>query len=227
MAQICRCCNHKDRLKLDRQLVQGIAISTISREFNVSTDSVAHHRDHHLSRQLAQAASKSSLSQNQNMLSEIEDLITRTKKILITAEEKDQPLIALTAIREARGGYELLTKIAFQLHQCRMSEIELERLKDKEGSSEDQEEFKKSLKCLTDTELEVLLALQNKMATQDRSINALEAAGKVEIQRLNTEVDNFIPRRTRPPEKAPQCLTPKDEVTYRIRPIPPITIPGR
>lgn len=48
MARTCTICGHVDRLEIDRQLLRGDSIAGISRNFAVSEDSLARHRDKHL-----------------------------------------------------------------------------------------------------------------------------------------------------------------------------------
>ncbi len=174
MTQVCRTCNHTNRLDIDRALVSGKSKASVAREFGVSVDSLSYHAEHHLSRQLVQAYEKKEALEGLNLLSEIEDLLQRTKRILTEAEKKKKYNLALRAIREARGVYELLSKIAFALHQARLTELELERERDGTAAVERDVGFQERLSILTDAELDVLVMLLLKVHKQTPELVKLD-----------------------------------------------------
>jgi hypothetical protein len=111
--------------------------------------------------------------ESMNILSEVEGLITRTKTILDTVEGKKQYGLALSAIREVRGSYELLSKIAFSLHSARLQEIELERMKSGTDQEEQNREFAERIKVLSDDEMTVLMLIQRKVRMQNKDLQCL------------------------------------------------------
>lgn len=173
MAQACIICNHSSRLEIDRALVAGKSLAGINREFGVSMNSLANHRDRHLSRQMIQAWEKKELMEGMNILGELEGLITRTKRILDEAERTKKYNTALSAIREARGSYELMSKIVYSMHQAKITELELERTKEQAGQQNDEAEVAEGLKILTMDELKVFNKLIQKVHTQNSSMNPL------------------------------------------------------
>ena len=163
MSQACKICNHPKRLQIDRELVQGKSKSGISRKYDVPLNSVDYHAQNHLSHQLRTAYEKKAAIEGLDLLSEIEELIRRSKRIMDQAESENKLNTALNAIGQARGSYELLSKIAFSLHQARLAELELEREKSGEANAEEIEELsREALDRLTDREADLLLRLIDK-----------------------------------------------------------------
>ncbi len=124
MGMSCSICNNSKRLEIDRELVKGISHSKIARVFNVSHDSVRYHSINHLSRQLIKSNEMQQAIVSGGLVSEMEDLLTRSKNILNKAEAKGQLNTALSAIAQTRGTLELMAKIAATLHQIRAQELE-------------------------------------------------------------------------------------------------------
>jgi len=145
MTMTCSICNNKNKLEIDRKLAQGISYQKIANEYGVSAQSVRNHAMNHLSHQLVGAWQKKEALESLDILSEIEDLLRRTKAILTKAEDKKNYNLALNAIKEARGSYELLSKIAFALHQSRIAELQIEQEKNQNISAENDAEFNEGL----------------------------------------------------------------------------------
>jgi hypothetical protein len=105
-----------------------------------------------------------------NLLSGIEDLLNRTQRILSLAEQDKRYKLALDAIGQARGVYELLAKIAVSLHQARLAELELERRHAAQTEQTDvKAEFEK-MEVLTMAEADLFVKLLFKMHNADRSL---------------------------------------------------------
>jgi len=136
---------------------------------------------------LVQAYQKKESLESLNLLSEIEDLLRRTKAILDTAEAEKKYGIALKAIAEARGSYELLSKIAFALHQSRCTELELQRMLSGAREHEREQEQTELLKVLSDSELEMLAKLQLKIHTQDPKMKIILDAPALTFDDLKWE----------------------------------------
>ena len=168
MTQVCAICQHTQRLDIDRAIISCKSKASIAREYSVSESSLSNHGKNHLSRQLVQAFEKRDALESMNLLGSIETLLSRTSAILDKAESKKNYGIALKAIREMRGSYELLSKIAFSLHQARLSELELERVRSGETDMAEQEDNEKRLKILTNEELDIYFYILKKLDTQDK-----------------------------------------------------------
>jgi len=163
MPRVCQVCSSNSRLEIDRQLVQGKSYSGIAREYDLDEQAVRRHAQEHLSHQLVSAWQKKEALQGLDLLGEIEDLLQRTKAILTKAEDKKHYALALSAIKEARGTYELLSKIAFTLHQAKMAELELEHERTGQTEVEAREAQAEKLSRLSDAELALLHLLTRRM----------------------------------------------------------------
>lgn len=202
MGKACYICNHPNRLEIDRELTAGKSRASISRNFDVSENSLLNHAENHLSRQLAQAMQKKQALEATGLLNGIEDLLSRTKNILTIAEEKKRYGLALGAIREARGTYELLSKIAFSLHEARLVELQIERERSGEADSERQHESAEKVRVLTTAELEMLEKLLQKMEDQDSTMIIIPDKPKAEWLNAGRTADDYEPEEeeSEPPE---------------------------
>lgn len=164
---------HPKKLEMEREYMEGQPVSEIARKYGVSADALYHHTEHNLSRQLVQAYQQKELNESMDILGGIEDLLKKTRRILDHAEKDKKHRLALSAIKEARGSYELLSKIAYALHQARLAEIELERLQQATNHDDTEEQVAEAIKILSFDELKVLERLTRKIRTQNPKFNAL------------------------------------------------------
>jgi hypothetical protein len=202
MGMSCVICNHSKRLEIDRALMAGRSLAGIAREYNVSESSLTNHRDNHISRQLIQAWEKKELMEGMNVLEELEQLIHRTKKILDEAERTKKYGIALSAVRETRGTFELMSKIAYSLHQAKLTELELERSKEQAEQADSEAYVQESLQILSFDELKVFNKLIQKIHIQDRDMNCLTIRNRRwptadEKQEKEDNQNNGVLRRTK------------------------------
>ena len=160
MSGVCTICNHKKRLRIDQELVQGLNMSEMTRKYGVGKDALAHHKKNHISRQLVQAWQKKEMDHAGDMLERIEGIVDRAEDIFTRNYEAKKDGVALKALSEQRSTFELLAKIAAHLHQIKAQEGEQDRAKDER---ENQEAVAEGLQLLTDDELAVLQNLQLKM----------------------------------------------------------------
>ncbi len=202
MAMACLICNHSKRLEIDRALMAGKSLAGIGREYNVSESSLASHRDKHISRQLIQAWEKKELMEGMNVLEELEELIHRTKKILDEAERTKKYGIALSAVRETRGTFELMSKIAYSLHQAKLTELELKQNNEQADQANIESAMQDSLQVLSYDELKVFNKLIQKIHVQDPDMNCLTIRNRRwptadEKQENEDDQNNGVLRRTK------------------------------
>jgi hypothetical protein len=117
MPRTCTICTHEDRHTIDRALVAGEAFRSISDRFTVSKTALIRHKDAHIPATLAKAREAEELVRADELLSQVRELQGRTLSILTASEEAGELRTALAAIREARGNLELLGKLAGELDE--------------------------------------------------------------------------------------------------------------
>ena len=193
MTMKCATCCHPKRLQIDRRIVQGGNVAEIAREYGLSYNSVwAHSRDH-VSHQLVAATRKKELMESMNIISDVETLISRTQNILDTVEGKQQFGQALAAVRELRGCYELLSKIAFALHQARLAELEQEQLSREYDNHLEKQHIGQRLQKLSTDQLKTLQQISFEVFRESWENYGIEP------------LDEYKPmRRTKPPKRKPE-----------------------
>ena len=111
MTQACQTCNHKNVKNINKQIASGKSLSSLSKKYGISENSLTYHKKHHLTRQLAAGARVRSQNSGLDVLNELTTLIEKTEGILEIAESKGKQYLALTAIRELRGHFTLISNI--------------------------------------------------------------------------------------------------------------------
>jgi len=116
MPRACTICTHADLHTIDRALVAGEALRSISDRFTVSKTALIRHKDAHLPATLTKAREAEEVVRAGELLSQVRELQGRTLSILTVSEETGDLRTALVAIREARGNLELLAKLLGELN---------------------------------------------------------------------------------------------------------------
>jgi hypothetical protein len=147
--------------------MQGHSYTKIAKKYDLDHQAVRNHHLNHLSRQLVQAWERKQDAESRDLLGEIDFLVIRTKGILDKAEKQGKLKTALAGIRELRGSYELMSRIAFSLHQAKEKDIELARIESGEADYQQEQEFIEKLKILSQPELKLYAALLEKIHSQD------------------------------------------------------------
>ena len=178
MAAKCTVCTHPQTTEIEKEIVAGRANTRIADEFGLDHQSVRYHKMNHLPDKLVRAVQNKQSNHAENILDGINNLLQRTKDILDSAEEKGQNRLALDAIKEARGTYELLSKIA----------VKLEEYRRKDESEEDntmKEHIEKGLHALSTAELKTYIQLQGKIAAADPDY-VLDPTSRYIVDAMNT-----------------------------------------
>jgi hypothetical protein len=166
MSNSCSICNHPNRLKIDRQIVEGKNLAKIAKEFNVPYHSIYQHSQKHITRQLATVMEKKGFLEGDELLHMIETIIERADEIF-ERNKGTKDFIALKALDSIKGTIQLLSNISSQLHAAKMAELQLE--KDNNGETEQQlkEQQQAALCILSNEELPIYLRLVNKILNQN------------------------------------------------------------
>lgn len=170
MSNVCQICSHPQRLEIDREVVNGVALSFLSREYGLNLQSLYNHKKSHISRQLVTSIQNSNLLESFNLLNRIDSLVKNTEEIFQRNYDAKKDGLALKALDSQRNTFELLSKIAYSLHQAKQLEAEMER--DKNGDSEKEAEIfiQESLTFLNDAELEMFIKLQDKIINRTKAV---------------------------------------------------------
>jgi len=152
----CKICTHPKRLEIDRLIVQGVQHTKIAKQYGMSNQSVRNHSMNHLSRQLLKYDETRERISSSRILDEVEDLLTKTKRILRDSEADDQRQTSLSAVRELRATLEFLSRLAITLAELQKEE----RVND--THQEDQARAER-IKKLPTCELNLLGDLQGKI----------------------------------------------------------------
>lgn len=112
MPRSCTVCTNDQKQEIDRALLEGQTLRSISLQFAVSTWALARHRDSgHIPAAIIKAHEVEEVAEAGDLLGQMQRLHARTLSILSDAERRGDQRTALAAVREARGNLELLTKL--------------------------------------------------------------------------------------------------------------------
>jgi hypothetical protein len=145
----------------------------LANKYDINWQTLRRHHLLHLTRQMTKAYEMKQDSQSDMLMQSIEELTARTKAILEKAEKANKMNTALNAIRELRGIYEFMAKIAFSLHTAKMQELQAARLND-QGEAQGEMD---SYKILNDAELRMLSMLLQKIEAHDQTIDVAQTFG--------------------------------------------------
>jgi hypothetical protein len=165
MSSVCSICSHVNRLGIDREIVQGVAIAQLAKKYSLPYWSLYTHARSHVSRQIQQAYEKKNIDAGIDLLTKIDTIIARAEAIFQRNFDRGRDGTALKAIDSQRSTIELLAKISYNLHQAQ----EAEHQRELEGTANDPA-MQKKLKVLTTAELIMLNRLQQKVIDQTHEV---------------------------------------------------------
>ena len=202
MPRMCEICSHVNRLDIDRAILSGVSKAEISRAHGVSYASLLNHRAH-VSRQMLKSVEIRELSQSRTLATELHELVTRTKKILTDAENRDQPHLSLKAIGELRTILLGMAGLALQLKED-----------ERQDRAADQRTEIDQLKSLPRMELEILNELIQKSRNdgQGRSIVDVRWSDELSPYRMPQipvepePLEPDPPAQIRPPKRRPLSI---------------------
>jgi hypothetical protein len=111
MPQTYSICRNPHRKAIDVALVAGEPYRHVASRYGTSTGALQRHKPH-ISEALIKAKEQREAAHGEDLLSQVQDLVTKARDILNTA--KDQRT-ALVAVRELRSTLELLGKVTGEL----------------------------------------------------------------------------------------------------------------
>lgn len=116
MARRCTVCGHPKRKEIDAALAAPDAvIAAISRDWSLSADALARHKDGHLPATLAKASAAAEVAHADDLFDKVAGLEADARRLRATAEEAGDVRTALMAVRELMRIVELLAKLKGEL----------------------------------------------------------------------------------------------------------------
>jgi transposase-like protein len=117
MPRRCTVCDHPQRQSIDEVLVTGAPYRSVAKRFGLSVSAVYRHKTEHLPAHLSKAREAEEVARADNLLEQVRNLQTHALHILERAENAGDLRTALAAISQARGNLELLGKLAGELDE--------------------------------------------------------------------------------------------------------------
>jgi hypothetical protein len=110
-------CDHPERHSIDEALVTGAPYRSVAKRFELSESAVYRHKTDHLPAHLLKAREVEEVARADNLLEQVRSLQAHALDILERAEKAGDLRTALVAISQARGNLELLGKLAGELDE--------------------------------------------------------------------------------------------------------------
>ena len=117
MPRRCTVCDHPERHGIDEALVTGAPYRSVAKRFDLSESAVYRHKTEHLPAHLLKAKEAKEAARADDLLEQVRNLQVHTLDILERAEKTGDLRTALAAISQARGNLELLGKLAGELDE--------------------------------------------------------------------------------------------------------------
>jgi transposase-like protein len=117
MPRRCTVCDHPESHCIDETLVTGAAYRSVAKRFGLSESAVYRHKTEHLPAHLLKAREVEEVARADDLLDQVRDLQTHALDILERAEKSGDLRTALAAVSQARGNLELLGKLAGELDE--------------------------------------------------------------------------------------------------------------
>src|SRR5215208_1564045 len=117
MPRRCTACDHPESHGIDEALVSGAPYRSVAKRFGLSESAVYRHKTEHLPAHLLKAREVEEAARADDLLAQVRNLQTHALDILERAEKSRDLRSALSAISQARGNLELLGKLAGELDE--------------------------------------------------------------------------------------------------------------
>jgi hypothetical protein len=117
MPRRCTVCDHPERHSIDEILVTGAPYRSVAKRFRLSESAIYRHKTEHLPAHLLKAREGEEAARADDLLEQVRNLQAHALDILERAEQIGDLRTALAAISQARGNLELLGKLAGELDE--------------------------------------------------------------------------------------------------------------
>lgn len=112
MARTCTICRHPKRAEIEKALLDGLPLRTISDQWSVSKTALLRHRKNDLPTAILKAKASEEVTQADGLLARIEALARKAQDLGALAEKKGDLRTALVAVRELVRITQLLADIS-------------------------------------------------------------------------------------------------------------------
>jgi hypothetical protein len=110
-------CDHSESYGIEEALVTGASYRSVAKRFELSESAVYRHKTEHLPAHMLKAREVEEAARADDLLGQVRNLQTHALDILERAEKAGDLRTALAAISQARGNLELLGKLAGELDE--------------------------------------------------------------------------------------------------------------
>jgi hypothetical protein len=117
MPRRCTVCDHSEMHSIHEALVSGAPYRSVAKRFGLSESAVYRHKTEHLPAHLLKAKEVEEAAMADDLLDQVRNLQAHALDILERAEKAGDLRTALAAISQARGNLELLGKLAGELDE--------------------------------------------------------------------------------------------------------------
>lgn len=123
MPQVCTVCKNENRADIDMALLNNTPFRNIAGQFSLSVTALHRHKEKHIAGSLVKAKDAKEVSDADELLKEVRDLLTKAKALMKRAEDgkgvkvDEEVRTALLGVREVRACLELLAKLRGQLNE--------------------------------------------------------------------------------------------------------------
>jgi len=117
MARQCLVCQHEQKAAIDRELAAGKSLRDLSALFRVSEDSLARHRDAHISPVVVRAQEAEDITRGLDVVKQLKAINGVTMQILHEARQQKNPDVALRAVDRIQKQLELQAKLLGDLDE--------------------------------------------------------------------------------------------------------------
>ena len=111
----CTVCPHPQRAAIDRDLVAGVSIRSLARQYELGRDALMRHKAAHVSSALVRVTERRETRQAASLLDKLADLIERTETMLEQPERSGNVAQFTMLLRELRALHELMGRASGEL----------------------------------------------------------------------------------------------------------------
>jgi len=111
MANKCKVCNNPNTDEINRQLVEGVTLETISSIYGITVAALHRHQKNHIPAHLVKAKVAKETAAANSLMARVSKLDAKAEDIYLKAMEAENLTAAIGAVRELRSTTELYTKV--------------------------------------------------------------------------------------------------------------------